>query len=182
MTDASSTNDSTADNFTDEELFAMTALPSMVGSVISFSDASGPIGTVKEMMANAKTAAAGVKNYPDNSILRRVIPNVEDRAEAMETAKAMRDRQMEELKTAGIKSKDDMKAHALAKAAEINDVLNAKASATEAAEYRSWVMDAARATAEAAKEGGFLGLGGVDVSGDEQAALDEIADALGVAR
>ena len=34
--------------------------------------------------------------------------------------------------------------------------------------------------AEAAKEGGFLGIGGVRVSEAEQAALREISDALGL--
>ncbi len=170
------------DDFTDDEIFALTALPSMVGSVITFSDASGPIGTVKEMMAGAKAAAAGSTQYPDNSILRRVIPNYEDRGEAMEAAKGLRDRQMEELKAAGITSKEDMKGHALAKVAEANDLLNAKASPTEAAQYRAWVMETAEATAKAAKEGGFLGIGGVEVSDDEQAALDEIRATLGVDR
>ena len=39
----------------------------------------------------------------------------------------------------------------------------------------------AQRTAEAAKEGGFLGLGGVRVSDAEQATLAEIARVLGVA-
>ena len=177
MSDTTPSND-----FTDDEIFTLTALPSLVGSVITFSDTSGPIGTMKEMMAGAKAAAAGAKQYPDNSILRRVIPNYEDRGEAVEAAKGLRDRQMEELKAAGIKSKDDMKGHALAKVSEANSLLNAKATPSEASEYRAWVMETAEATAKAAKEGGFLGIGGVEVSEDEQAALDEIRSALGVAR
>jgi hypothetical protein len=41
-------------------------------------------------------------------------------------------------------------------------------------------MVLAQKTAEASKEGGFLGIGAVRVSGKEQAALDELAEILGV--
>jgi hypothetical protein len=40
-------------------------------------------------------------------------------------------------------------------------------------------MAVARATAEASKDGGFLGIGGKLVSDDEQKALDAIRTALG---
>lgn len=46
--------------------------------------------------------------------------------------------------------------------------------------YRQWLVYLAQQTAEASKEGGFLGIGAVRVSQQEQAALDELADALGV--
>jgi hypothetical protein len=41
-------------------------------------------------------------------------------------------------------------------------------------------LTAAQNVAEAAKEGGFLGIGGVRVSDAERAALGDIAGALGV--
>jgi seryl-tRNA synthetase len=169
------------DPLTDDELYHLTVLPSLVGSVISFSDSSGPVGTAKEMLANAKSAAAGLTAYPDNRILQAVIPQYEDRKEAIDAAKSLRDRQIEEVKKAELSSKDDMKAYALSQVAMVNDVLTAKADERESAEYRAWVMAAAQATAEAAKEGGFLGIGGTEVSDEERAALDEIAAALGVA-
>lgn len=46
--------------------------------------------------------------------------------------------------------------------------------------YRIWLLYLADATAKGSKEGGFLGIGAVRVSDQEQAALDELADALGV--
>ena len=42
------------------------------------------------------------------------------------------------------------------------------------------LMYLAQQTAEASKEGGFLGIGAVRVSDKEQAALDELAEVLGV--
>jgi hypothetical protein len=48
----------------------------------------------------------------------------------------------------------------------------------ELAAYKATVLKVAQATAEAAKDGGFLGIGGTLVSADEQAALDTIKAAL----
>lgn len=58
-------------------------------------------------------------------------------------------------------------------------LLKQKATPAEAAEIRAWLNGIATATAEAAKEGGFLGFGGVRVSEDETAALNEINSLLG---
>jgi len=50
---------------------------------------------------------------------------------------------------------------------------------SDAASYKAWLTRIANNVAEAAKEGGFLGFGGVDVSDAEKATLAEIAAALG---
>jgi hypothetical protein len=55
----------------------------------------------------------------------------------------------------------------------------ASRSPADAAAYRDVVNAVARATAEASKDGGFLGIGGKLVSDDEQRALDAIRTALG---
>jgi len=57
-------------------------------------------------------------------------------------------------------------------------LLEQKASAEEVDAYRDFVRGVARAVARAHKEGGFLGVGGKEVSADEQAALDEIEATL----
>jgi hypothetical protein len=51
-------------------------------------------------------------------------------------------------------------------------------SPSDAAAYRNMVLVVANNTAAAAKEGGFLGIGGKQVSDEEQAALNDIAAAL----
>jgi hypothetical protein len=58
-------------------------------------------------------------------------------------------------------------------------VLEEKATAEEVEAYRTFVLSAAQAVAEAHKEGGVLGVGGKRVSDAEQAAIDEIATTLG---
>jgi hypothetical protein len=58
-------------------------------------------------------------------------------------------------------------------------VLQQKATPEEVDAYRNFVMDVAEAAAKAHKEGGFIGIGGKQVSESEQAALDEIQASLG---
>jgi hypothetical protein len=57
-------------------------------------------------------------------------------------------------------------------------VLGRKASAEEVETYKRFVLTVAEAAAGAHREGGFLGVGGKNVSEGERAALDEIAAAL----
>ena len=62
----------------------------------------------------------------------------------------------------------------------MNAILTAKATPEEAASFRLWLVQAAEAAAEAAKEGGFLGIGAVRVSKGEQVMIDRIRQILGV--
>jgi hypothetical protein len=55
-----------------------------------------------------------------------------------------------------------------------------KASAEEATGLKRWWYTIAERTAQAAKEGSFLGISGERVSEEEKAALQEIAAALGL--
>lgn len=54
-----------------------------------------------------------------------------------------------------------------------------KVSPADAPSYNAMILDAAQRTAEAVKEGGFLGMGGTLVSAEEQQALDDIRAAVG---
>ena len=53
-----------------------------------------------------------------------------------------------------------------------------KATPEEAEEYRQFVLRLADVVAHAHKEGGVLGVGGKDVSQEEQAALDQLSSTL----
>jgi hypothetical protein len=58
--------------------------------------------------------------------------------------------------------------------------LLAQKAPEEAEGYKQWVYKAAQLSSEAAKEGGFLGMGGKRVTEAEAAALKEVAGALGI--
>jgi hypothetical protein len=63
---------------------------------------------------------------------------------------------------------------------EAAGVVSAK-SPDEGQVYRAWLIYLAGQTAEGSKEGGFLGFGAVRVSDKEKSAMDDLAEALGVA-
>lgn len=59
--------------------------------------------------------------------------------------------------------------------------IEAHATPSEVDAYKKFVMTVAQAAAGAHKEGGFLGIGGTQISDAENQALDEISTALGPA-
>ena len=58
-------------------------------------------------------------------------------------------------------------------------IVGAKATPTETDSYKTFVMTVAQAVASAHKEGGFLGIGGKQITDAENQALDEISSAMG---
>jgi hypothetical protein len=58
-------------------------------------------------------------------------------------------------------------------------ILATKATPEETDAYKAFVMTVAQAVASAHKEGGFLGIGGQQISDAEKHALDEISTTLG---
>ncbi len=97
----------------------------------------------------------------------------------MGKAKEMRQKAMVRLKQQGIKSSEDLRAQLLEDSRAVASILEEKATADEANEYKEWAMGIAENVANAAKEGGFLGIGGTRVSDGEIEAFAEIAHALG---
>ena len=61
-----------------------------------------------------------------------------------------------------------------------SDIVGAKATPGEVAAFRAWLMEAAKAAAEAAKEGGFMGFGAELVSQGERDMLEQLGKILGV--
>jgi hypothetical protein len=92
-----------------------------------------------------------------------------------ETRTAARDRMQAQFKGSQI---HEIKTKAVAELRAIASLVDAKAP-EDAAGFKAWLEEVARETAEAGKEGGFLGFGGVAVSDAEKATLTEIAAALG---
>ncbi len=74
----------------------------------------------------------------------------------------------------------DAKERALENSRAVAAMLKTKATAEEADEYKRWVIAVAHKVASAAKEGGFLGFGGTQVSGNEVEIINEIGAALEV--
>jgi len=74
----------------------------------------------------------------------------------------------------------DVKAQIDERLRAATSVLEATAAPEDAEAYKRFVVSVAEAAAKAHKEGGFVGIGGKEISPEEQAALDEIRATLGL--
>ena len=167
------------ERFTDEEQLLLSSTPVMIGSAMAFSESSG-LATVKELMASANTYMGGLKAYPQNEIIQGILPNLDDRKEAMAQAKEFRVKASDRIKEKQIDSQDKMRQLLLSDVQEINKILEQKATPEEASEYKEWNMLVAENVAKAAKEGGFLGFGGERISAGEKALFAELSQAFNI--
>ena len=166
--------------FSEQEQLLLTSTPSLIGSAMAFAEGSG-LGTIKELYVNAKTFIGGAKAFPDNEIVVGVLPNLEDRKEAMAKAKEFREKSMQRLKDKGIDSHEKLQQQLIEDCKAVAALLTEKANPQEATEYKEWAMSVAENVAKAAKEGGFLGIGGERISAGEKEIFAEIGQALGAA-
>jgi len=166
------------DRFTEDEIFLLSTTPTQIGTVMAFSEGSG-LGTIKEMFASSKSYINGVKEYPDNEIITGILPSMTDFKEALSQSQEMRKKAVARLKELGVDNQEKLRAQVLADAMQVAKILDEKATPQEAEEYKEWAMHIAENVAKAAKEGGFLGIGGTRVSDAEKETFAQIAAALG---
>jgi hypothetical protein len=157
----------TRTDYSDEEWARLVRGPLVAGFAISLADPGGPIELVKETAASLRTTQAAPSMPLIAEISREIGENAQRRENALGGFK------VESAAMAGQQVLDELRA--------IDVILRTKADQTEADAYRGWILDVARASADAAKEGGFLGIGAEQVSEREQQMLDRLRDALGMA-
>jgi hypothetical protein len=167
--------------FTEDEQVLLSSLPTLIGSVMSFASGSG-LGTVKELMSSARSVMAGATDYQTNEIISGVVPSQSNLEEGMARAKELRVKLQERLKAHEVDSREELRGFVIDTCKKANELLAAKASPAEADEFKTWTLNIAENVAKAASEGGFLGIGGTQVSEGEKALFDELASAFGVNR
>jgi hypothetical protein len=156
---------STQSNYTPEEWKTISNAPLLAGLLVSVSDLSGPIGMLKEAVSVVKsvTETAGTTS---NELIRSVAQKIKGSGGRPDLPDLPKDRS-----AVGAMLIDHCK-----RAVE----LVAQKSPEEAEEYKRWIVSIARKTAEASREGGFLGIGGTLVSEEESSALNALAKELGL--
>lgn len=158
-------------SFTSEEWARVSASPMVVGMAVTAADPGGLLGTLKEAMAGGWVMLDAKKDGNANPLVKAVA----DDFSSPDTQAARRDRIQSQF--AGAKPAE-LKRKAMDELRGTVALVNEKA-AYDAEGFKAWLSGVARKTAEAAKEGGFLGFGGVAVSDAERATLAEIAGVLG---
>jgi len=157
-------------SFTAEDWQKLLQSPMLAGMAITAADPSGLFGLVKEGLAASRALAEAKSAAGSTELIRAVVADFET-AEGRSAARDGLKARFADAKAA------DLKPKAIAALREVSALLDAKAP-EDAAAFKAWLEDIASRVAEASKEGGFLGFGGVQVSDAEKATLAEISAAL----
>lgn len=157
--------------FSPEEWKQILGSVMLTGLAVTVADRSGLWGMMKEGIASTGALLEKRQDAEANPLVKAVIADFE----TSEGRSAAREQIKQVIE--GAKTPEEIEARAITAIKQVSDLLGAKAK-DDAPAFRSFLQDVGQKTAEAAKEGGFLGFGGVQVSDAEKAALDQIAKAL----
>jgi hypothetical protein len=155
--------------FTADEWKQLLESPMLSAMAVTAAEPSGLWGVVKEGFAASGALASG-KTDAASSVIKAVVADFE----TTDGRTVARDGLKEKLR--GSKPAD-VKTKAIDSLRQVSALLDRKAP-EDAAAFKAWLSGIARRVAEASKEGGFLGFGGVQVSDAEKATLSEISAAL----
>lgn len=156
--------------YTNEEWKLLMDTPVRIGRAMMAVSPSGAIGTSQEIMAlrkSTKDALQGATN-PTLKTLYQQLQGQEAMQVLWEDAgHAFQDRW----------DAANVRKTAISSCQQVVGLLR-KAPQQDAQAYKDFVYATARKVAEAAKEGGFMGIGGVAISAEEKSLLDDISKAL----
>jgi hypothetical protein len=151
-------------DFTDQEWTRIRRAPLVAGVATSLPPPRGPIEVAKETMATLRSATLP----PSQEELLAAV--------AVDVQELTRQRQnpLGDFKPRGGQQ-------VLEELREVDELVTAKATPEEVEAFRRWLLAAAQAAADAAKEGGFMGFGAEQVSAGEQRMLEQVRAVLGKA-
>ena len=152
-------------DFPEDEWTRIVRAPFVAGLAISLADPGGPIEAAKESMATIKSAT----NPPSREQLL---------AEAALDIAALTQQRHNPLKGYKLTKGEAPGTQVLDELRAVQAIVGARATPEETAAFGQWLVVAAQAAADAAKEGGFMGFGAKQVSEGEQAMLDQLRAAL----
>lgn len=152
--------------FTDDEWVRVLRAPMVAGMALTIADPGGPIEVSKEMMATLRAATVPPSQ---EELLSAVALDIQ--AMVQEKQNPARNFKPTSAATAGSEILDELRA--------VSAIVAEKATPEETRAFRRWLVVAAQAAADAAKEGGFMGFGAIQVSQGEQTMLDQIRSAVG---
>jgi hypothetical protein len=154
-------------DYTAEEWELLTRGPFMAAMAVVAASPSGPIGVIKELSAVGRVLQEASQSGETNALINALVSNVKAGYRPSGTVEP--GQRPEEIKDLALKT-----------CQEVAALLAHKAPAPEAEGFKRWLLTVAQQAAEAAKEGGFLGIGGVRISAAEQVVLAELAGRLGI--
>jgi len=152
-------------DFSEDEWALIVRAPFVAGLAVSLSDPGGPIEASKEQLASIR----GAMNPPSREQL------LTDVALDVQNLTQQREHPLKGYRPAGA---GDPREALLEELHATRAVIESKATPAEVTAFSRWMVDVAQAAADAAKEGGFMGIGATRVSDREQSMLDRVRHTL----
>jgi hypothetical protein len=156
-------------DFTADEWNQIQCAPFMAGLAVVAASPSGPFGVVKEMLAVGRTLREVKTQGPSNQLIEALVADIEAGARDLSAPAELKGKTPEQVKSLAIES-----------CRQAGALVGKKAKPDEAQGFQQWLVAVAQKVSEAAKEGGFLGFGGTQVSEQEAATIKQLSTALGV--
>jgi len=158
-------------DYSNEEWLEIMKTPIYAGFYVMFADPSFT-GMLKEMKAMGEVIQKADPPGHARDLVADIAADYEQMTEEKESFAQDQIPKSADQETA--------KRYILDKVREGVDIVAEKAESMEVLAFKQWLVAVATAVAEAAKEGGFLGIGGQFVSQREESALEEISNTLGL--
>jgi hypothetical protein len=157
---------STKADYSADEWDLLRTAPMMAAIMVVTASPSGPVGLVKESAAASRMIleAADSAKTP---LLRSLAEDMKSSVSIPKVPPGA--------SPAAVQSAAEEILH------RTSELLAKKAAPEEAPEMKQWLAQIAQKTAEATKEGGFLGFGGTLVSDAEKVAIAKVNSSLGLA-
>jgi hypothetical protein len=154
------------EKFTPEEWFSILSAPASAGTFVMASSPSGLTG----LLAETQSIVQGLRDFSaasSSGFLQEIAESLKPGSEALPA------QPRETFKTV-----DEAKERMLNKVRQAVFLVDSKVNADDAKAFKAMVMNVAQRAAEAATEGGFLGIGGTRVSKAEEEALSVLREYL----
>ncbi|HEY2039684.1 MAG TPA: hypothetical protein VGG95_08460 [Edaphobacter sp.] len=157
---------STKADFSADEWDLLRSSPMMAGMLVVAASPSGPVGLVQESAATSKMIL-GAATSAQTPLLKALSEDMRTSMSIPKTPPGATPTAVQDAATEILR--------------RTSELLKTKATPEEATEIKEWLAKIAQSTAEATKEGGFLGFGGTLVTEEEKAAVAKVGSTLGVA-
>jgi hypothetical protein len=159
-------------NFTPEEWKLLLESVMMAGIAVTAAEPSGLWGMLKESLASGSALAQTQLDPRSGPLVKAVVADFETPQGQSIARGGLRE------KLAG-RNPAELKAQCIETLRQAGALIDSKAP-DDAPAFKGWLREISQHVAEASKEGGFLGIGGVLVSDAEKATLTEISSVLGL--
>ena len=159
-------------NFTPEEWKLLLESVMMAGVAVTAAEPGGLWGLLKESLASGSALAQAQVDPRSSPLVKAVVADLK----TPQGQSIARDGLREKLAS---RNPAELKAQCIETLRQAGALIDSK-TPDDAAAFKGWLREISQHVAEAAKEGGFLGIGGVLVSDAEKATLAEISSVLGL--